>query len=346
MTKIAILPFLLFLFVASTASAQLVPEKSYRIEKFNRGNQGAKSPKRIYIKSFKMLFEVFEEATASTGGSKSTRGNETTFVSATKTRMGVQIKGVDVPDFQKIVDDAYAKFVQDLTAQGFEIISADEAGKTEFLANYTRKTGGEPSLAQLDGHVMVTPTGFEYFVKRETNKGKEKTTFTDGTGKLSKELGDAFVADVNFVFPFIELDRTESNLLNVSAVKGKVDYHLASQAADLKSVVPQFYPSGVKIQASWKISAPTFVSATGLKKNVHPTTEVFKDKKFKEMTVAARESFENAAYPQVVMTTGNVKADATHFAECDHSAYVGFASSVSHEVLEASIQNFMDLIGK
>ncbi len=346
MKRFSLLTLLLIFFASTDGSAQLVEEKNYRIEKFNNGKQGQKSPKRVYIQSFKILFEVFEEATAQTAGSKSNLGGQTTFTSATKTRMGVQIKGVDIPDFQKIVDDAYAKFVADLRSQGYEIVSPEEVATTEFYSGYIRKSGGEPSLSQFAGHVMVTPTGYEYFVKRETKKGKEKGTFTDGTGKLSKELGDVFIADINFVFPFIQLDITESNLLNVSAVKGKVDYHLASMTMDLKSFVPIEYPSGVKFQAGWKISAPTFISQTGLKKHVYPAEEVFADKKFREMTVAARESFSNAAYPRVVMTSGNVTAEATHFAECNHEAYVRFAKAVVEEVLDAGIQNFNALTNK
>lgn len=327
------------------ASAQLVPEKHYRVQKFNKGKQGRKSPKRVYIQSFRILFEVFEESTARTSGSKSSVGGATTVTSGTSTRMGVQIKGVDISDFQKIVDDAYARFVKDLTDQGFEIIAPDEAGATDFLSGYIRKKGGEASLSQFDGHVMVTPTGYEYFVKRETKKGKEKGTFTDKTGKLSKELGDAFVADVNFVFPFVDLNKTESELLNVSAVKGKINYRLENVAMDLKSFVPIEYPSGVKFTAGWKI-APTFTSTTGLKKHVYAGPDVFKDEKFREMTVAARESFDNAAYPRVVMTQGNVTAVATHFAECDPDGYVNFAAGTVNEILSAGVKNFIELTQK
>ncbi|MEB2775713.1 hypothetical protein SYJ56_10380 [Algoriphagus sp. D3-2-R+10] len=43
--------------------------------------------------------------------------------------MGVQLIGVDIPDFQEIVDMAYTDFVAQLEAEGFEIISAEDAAK-------------------------------------------------------------------------------------------------------------------------------------------------------------------------------------------------------------------------
>src|SRR5690606_15869922 len=138
---------------------------------------------------FRALFEVFEEASASTSSSKNDRANRTTFISGTKTSMGVQIQGVDVPDFQKLIDDAYADFVAKLTAEGYEIISADEAGKTDYYAGWAKKSGGASSDAQAPGYVMVTPNGYNYYVKGTGNDGREKATFTDTSSKLSKDLG-------------------------------------------------------------------------------------------------------------------------------------------------------------
>lgn len=52
----------------------------------------------------------------------------TTTVSLTKASTNVQLSGVDIPDFQKIIDGNYAE----LEANNFEIITPGEAGKTDY----------------------------------------------------------------------------------------------------------------------------------------------------------------------------------------------------------------------
>src|SRR5690554_5120215 len=122
--KITLFTVILVLSGLFQPSDPYISSKEYTIETFHRQKQASKSPKRVYIQKFRALFEVYEEASASTSKSKNNRANRTTTVSGTKTSMGVQLSGVDLPDFQKIVNEAYTNFVAQLEDQGFEIISA------------------------------------------------------------------------------------------------------------------------------------------------------------------------------------------------------------------------------
>lgn len=100
------------LIFASAITEPIINEKDLKITSYNKKKQHRKAPKKVYIRSFKALFEVYEEASAKTSGSKKERANRTTFTSGTSTRMGVQIDGVDVPDFQAIIDEAYTIYVK------------------------------------------------------------------------------------------------------------------------------------------------------------------------------------------------------------------------------------------
>ncbi|MFC3879175.1 hypothetical protein ACFOSV_03260 [Algoriphagus namhaensis] len=341
-------------------AADYIDAKNYDINTMHRGNQASKSPKRIYIQNFRAFFEVYEEATASTSGSKNDRANRTSFVSGTKTSLGVQIDGVDVPDFQKIVDEAYADLVAQLEADGFEIISADEAGKTDYYSGYTKMKGGASSTAQAKGFVMVTPTNYEYWVKSVSKDGKERGTFTDTSSKLSGDLEDAYVAEATFIFPFVTLDASSSNWTNSSSVKADIGLRLASiinvddndqKSASLTGFAKslgnaatgsQIYSSRVRIIAGDKINNPTFDASTGLKKDVY-FEDVFEDRKIKEVTTAQVDNFSKGAYPTLVMVSGDELTLASHYANCDPAKYLGAVKGSMSEMIQTGLTNFKEL---
>lgn len=338
-----------------------IDSKNYDINTMHRGNQASKSPKRIYIQNFRAFFEVYEEATASTSGSKNERANRTTFVSGTKTSLGVQIDGVDVPDFQKIVDEAYADLVAQLESDGFEIISADEAGKTDYYSGYTKKQGGASSTAQATGFVMVTPTDYEYWIKGESKNGKEKGTFTDTSSKLSGDLGDAYVAEATFIFPFVALDASSSNWSNSSQVKANIALRMASMinvddnetdktgsitgfAKRLGNTATgsQLYYSKVRFFAGDKINNPTLDMTLQLKKDAY-FEGVFAENKIKEVTTAQVDNFTKNAYPTLVMVSGDELTLASHYANCDPEKYLDAVKGSMSEMIQTGMMNFKEL---
>lgn len=338
-----------------------IDSKNYDVNTMHRGNQASKSPKRIYIQNFRAFFEVYEEATASTSASKNDRANRTSFVSGTKTSLGVQIDGVDVPDFQKIVDEAYADLVAQLEADGFEIISADEAGKTDYYSGYTKMKGGASSTAQATGFVMVTPTDYEYWVKGVTKDGKEKGTFTDTSSKLSGDLSDAYVAEATFIFPFVALDASSSNWSNSSQVKADIALRMASiigvddnetdQTGSLTGFAKrlgntasgsQLYYSKVRFFAGDKVNNPTFDMTLQLKKDAY-FEGVFAENKIKEVTKAQVDNFSKGAYPTLVMVSGDELTLASHYATCDPQIFIASAKGSISEMIQTGLTNFKEL---
>ena len=337
-----------------------ISSKDYDVNSFHRGKQSSKSPKRVYIQKFRALFEVYEEATASTSGSKNERANRTTTVSGTSTRMGVQLSGVDVPDFQKIVDEAYADFVAQLEADGFEIITAEEAGKTDYYSGYTKIEGGASSTDQATGYVMVTPTGYDYWVKDVSSSGREKGTFTDTSSKLSKDLEDAYVAEATFIFPFVNLDASTTSFANYASSKVKADINLRMAASVgsmdneqmslgkfakgfTTSPTQSLLASKVRFVAGHMASSPLFDSSTSLKRDVY-FGEIFAEDKLVEVTSAEVATFSKTAYPQLVMVSGGEMTLASHYVACDHAKYIESAKGSMMEMIGSGIYNFKELV--
>ncbi len=358
--KTTLLTTLLILIGIFQPADPYISTKDYEVGAFHRGKQSSKSPKRVYIQKFRALFEVFEEASASTKGTTNDRANRSTTVSGTKTSMGVQLSGVDIPDFQKLVDEAYADFVAQLEADGFEIITAEEAGKTDYYSGYTKLKGGASSTDQATGYVMVTPQGYDYWVKGVANDGREKGTFTDTSSKLSQDLGDAYVAEATFIFPFVALDASSTSFANYASSKVKADINLRLAAAvgtmdneqmSLGKFAKGFttsptsgrIASQVRFVAGHMASAPLFDSSTGLKRDVY-FGGVFATDKLVEVTSAEVATFSKTEYPQLVMVSGGELNLASHYVGCDKDAYIKAAKGSMTELIGSGIYNFKTLV--
>jgi len=347
------------LIFASTFSEPVINEKDLKVTSYNKKKQHRKAPKKVYIRSFKALFEVYEEASAKTSGSRKERANRTTYTSGTSTRMGVQISGVDVADFQSIIDEAYASYVKQLTDQGFEVMTANEAENIDFYKGWEKVKGGASSDEQAKGFVMVTPNGFNYMVKGIAKSGREKGSFLDKGPKISKELENVYVADVNFIFPFVTLDANSSNWTNSSSVKAKIGYRMEpalnttqeNQQTSLTSFAKGFASAGASSMIESQVrfisgndigNNPFFDAKVALKRAVY-FEDVFKDTKIKEVTKGQVDMFEKTAYSTLVMVSGDQKTVASHYAECNRDNYVIAASASIQEMMTAGISNFTEM---
>ncbi len=295
---------------------------SYRTGKFS------KAPRKVYIQSFRVLFQVMASATA--------KSSEGVRKGATKTSMAVAVTGVDLPDFQLVTDKLYNDLITSLKSKGFELVTADEAGKTEHYQDWVLKTGGTASYAQMAGHVMITPTGYNYFVKGESKGGKEKGTFTDKSSILSKQLNDAIILDVSMVLPFVEMDAASSGMLGFSAVKATVDFGLDPGVAGTAGALRQNMVKFVYGNAGMG-QAESYLPIV-LKKKV--TAEgVFYDKKFKEFTSAALNKVYDAGYYSVV-TSENKNETVTHEAACDPEKYKAASLKFGSDLINKSLEIF------
>lgn len=319
----------MILLVASVVQAQtytgdVVMEElaSYRTGKFK------KAPNRVYIQSFRIMFQVMASATA--------KSSEGVRKGATSTSMTVAVTGVDLPDFQTVTDKLYTDLIASLKSKGYEIISAEEAGKTEHYKDWMLKTGGTASYAQLSGHVMMTPAGYSYYVRDESKSGKEKGTFVDKSSILSKQLDDAIILDVSMVLPFIEMETSSSGMIGFSAVKGKIDFGLQTNVSGSAGALRQNMVKFVYGNAGMG-QAESYLPMV-LKKKVS-VEDVFADKKFREFTSAAANTVYGAGYYSVV-TVNNKKETVTHEAACDPEKYKTASLKLGNDLIQQSLQKF------
>ena len=311
-----------------------------------------KAPKRVFVKDFAVYFQVFAAAQDKSSGG----GYRSTVVGKTKTTMGVGLEGVDVEGLQEVTNRLYREYVERLEADGFALVSADEAAATETLAEWTRYTGGvEPSVAQVGGYLAFTPAGTDFFYRKATASGKKKgSVLIDNGNKVSRDLGDAVVTSVSLVVPFVTLEAgTTIKLASMgSKVKAEVDLRLASSATE------QEIKSGLKAsfqQPSSVATTSTYTSGKGagatanayvhhsLKKDVS-IEGVVAQEKIVERTAAARES--RAASTMTPASYALFDADdrdsrASHVVDVDAATYAERVFATLDAFLDRSLDEFL-----
>ena len=199
-----ILPFSLAIVCAFTGSAQTLGE--FKPKDNSYGLKKIKS-KKVYIASFTVNYQVFNEKEEFKQGGRMLGGGA--YKGDAKSALSVGLEGITEKGVQTVTDSLYKDFIAMLKAKGMEIISAEEAGKTNTYEGFTKVTGGSINEAQFPGTLASTPTGMEYYVKSIDKSGKEKSGGFLGNvnfvhAKLSKDLDDAVIADVDLFVLFIQ----------------------------------------------------------------------------------------------------------------------------------------------
>jgi hypothetical protein len=318
--------FLLFL-LGTTLQSQSITEKD--VDGFGsfKAKQFKNAPKKIYINSFNVYFQVFGNARAGTSGGEMLG----TVKGATNVAMGVFLDGVDNSDFLEITNNVYERYVQNLKALGYEIITADEAGKTEELNGWIRKEGGQINSAQSLGFVKVTPANYAYYVIGEKNSGKEKKGVFANTGVLSKELGDAVIADVNMTFYFVQMKTYDNEFIGYSKVSGKPNFHMPRLLGDVKNQVL----TSANYAFGKNLTATEAAVHTTIKKGIWSDKPVFDaDIKFKESAAAGSKPIPDYAS---VIFVNNANLKASHYMPCDPALYKQETERMMNEFLDISL---------
>lgn len=170
------------------------------------GLKKLKDAKKVFISAFNVNYQVYNEKEDFKQGGSTLGGG---FKGDASAQISIGLEGLTDKDVQKITDQLYTDYIAQLKAKGLNIISTDEAGKTSVYSDFIKVQGGKVSLAQIPGTMSTSPTGFEYFVKKIDKSGKTKSGgFLGNTAiiypKLSSELGDAIIAEVNLYVLFVE----------------------------------------------------------------------------------------------------------------------------------------------
>lgn len=200
-------------------------DQSYGLGKLKNSN------KKIYIAGFTVNFQIYNEKEKFKQGGYQMGG---TVKGDAKAAISVGLEGLDEQTIQEITDKLYQDYIAKLKAKGMTIISVDEAAKTEAYEDFVRVKGGKITAAELPGTMSVIPTGYEYLVKGFTKDGKSKKGGFLGNAamkypKISKDLGDAIVSNVDLTVLFVR-DK-EAFQGNGAKLKVKTDLRLVANDA-------------------------------------------------------------------------------------------------------------------
>ncbi len=220
----------LFVMVCLNSNAQTLGEFKPKDQSYNMGKL-KNSNKRIYIANFSVNYQIYNEKEKfKQGGSQLGGGMK----GDAKSEVSVGLEGLDEKTVQDITDKLYKDYIDRLKAKGMTIVSADEAAKAEAFEDYMKVTGGKVSMAEIPGVMSTAPTGFEYLIKGLDKKGKAKKGGFLGNAasrypRISKELGDAIVSNVNITVLFVRDQQAFQG--NGAKLKVKTDLRIVAQDA-------------------------------------------------------------------------------------------------------------------
>lgn len=212
------------LIISSNINAQQIGDYKPSLKKYGLGKM-RKAPKKIFISTFNVHFEIYKEAldvkTASQGIRNTQKGKATA-------RAAVGLEGIAPTDVQLSVDKLYQEYIDLLKEGGYEIISLEEASKTKAYEGWNRSDGPYIIESGLPGVLVAVPTDYSFMYKKETKKGKKSNgNFRFEVPKLSKELDGAIIAQVDLYLVYSD-SKEPFFKGNAAKVKILTDYRLAS----------------------------------------------------------------------------------------------------------------------
>jgi hypothetical protein len=304
--------------VTPGVSAQEIPEKNYNVVQM-ASKKLEDASKKVYIKNFKVFYQMIAEAEKTSYGGRQVGGGS--YTGNATARLAVGVEGVDPEDLQELTDKLYNEYVARLESMGFEIISSEDLIGNEFFEDYELLKGPRINQEQIEGSLMVVPSGYSYFVKGVNKKGKEKTggfmagvTGDDGgfgsslygpVPKVSKALDDAMVIEISLDVPSIYLDPKS----NLAGAKVKGGAYLRLQQGKVAYIAGESSKPGVAApEAGFEVLLTKPVMITG----------VFGEQNFKSEASKARTSVPSYGG---FFTVQNTSVNLTNSIKCEAEDY-------------------------
>ncbi|MDK2910322.1 MAG: hypothetical protein PWR20_1889 [Bacteroidales bacterium] len=188
-----------FNFLFTVSFAQTISEIT--LQKDVKGKSKLKkAPKKAFIAGFRVMYQLIYSAEEVKKGAV----YEDFVIGESKASLTLGLHGLSERDLIDNTNYLYQEFVQRLRDEGYEVITASDLPPIKEFEGWEKKQGGKLINAQFKGYAMCYPEGFEYYVKGTKADGREKTTFTDNSAKISHQAGNIMVIKVNLVLPMAE----------------------------------------------------------------------------------------------------------------------------------------------
>lgn len=303
----------------------------------------AKAAKRIYISEFSVNYQLAYSQTSIARGGREIGGG---YRGDAKASLSVAVPGVDPSELQKITDQVYQEYIQELKAQGYEIVNPDDAGKTDIFSDWEKLEGGTISQAQFPGYLATTPTGFGYFVRKITKKGRAKNGIFEYANKLSRQLDGAIIAKVNLAIPFVEQAEGQGSKAlrktfgGVAKVVVKPNFRLSpmesvqisktgSASAITKSSYIYFESLKNQGQVNYDLKKPVKIDG------------VFEEKKYKAVESADSDIWGTDAGHLRVFHFSDKEVSMTQAIPCEPDKYLNGVREVVQRFVKESLSGFL-----
>lgn len=345
-----LLTLALAVFCASISYTQTIGEFKPKDDAF--GLNKVKT-KKVYIASFTVNYQIYNSKDEFKQGGRMLGGGRS---GDSKASLSVGLENLTEQGLQAVTDKLFQDFISQLKGAGLEIISADEAGKAPTYEGFTKMTGGKMNEAQFPGTLASTPSGFDYYVKAVEKSGKEKSGgFMNQASfvhtKLSKDLDDAIISDVDLFVLFLQ-DRESLDLAGAN-IKVKTNMRLAGpEAIEMASTAKfklkgQNTYTGVNSQVAFysgKIGAGAVSSYVGSLKKSMEIDGVIEDKKIQAFARTDRDHVGVSTLYATWYNPGNITSKNTTIIPVDQTKYTEGAYIAGKKFIDFHAGEFLSKI--
>ncbi len=296
----------------------------------------AEAPKKIFIKNFKIYYQMIAEAEKTSHGGRQFGGGS--YTGDATARLAVGVEGIEAGDLQDLSNAVYKDYVSQLENLGLQVFTSSQLPQNSFFEGWQLLQGPRINQEQIEGSLMVVPAGFDYYVKKVKKSGKEKSgAFMSAAvgesaefasaiygplAKVSDALEDMIVVEVIINVPSIYLD--PKSKLGTAKVKGGP--YLRMQQARVT------YGSG-KVKKPG-VPYPVSYCEFTLKEAI-PINGVFKAEEFKAV---ANKSRTNVPSYASFFTVENTSVNLSNTIECDAEVYKSEVGKTLNAYLEFSLE--------
>ncbi len=320
--------------ISLSVTAQEIPTKNLSVLQM-KSKDFEKAPKKVFIKNFKIYYQMIAEAEKTIRGGRQLGGGS--YTGDATARLAVGVEGVTPEDLQNLTNGLYNAYVNKLKGMGMEVYSSKDYPSLDFFAEDELLNGPRINQEQIKGSLMVVPADFSYHVRRVNKKGKEKGGFMSNVGgsytefassiyhkglpRVSDELEDMIVVDVAINVPSIYLD--PKSRLGTVKIKGGAYLRLENARVTYASgKLKQPGATTPKRAIELTLSKPVLIEG------------VFGDQNFK--TQATKQVTTVPPYA-AFFTVENVSVQLSNTIKCEASVYTKEVGDIVTEFLDNSI---------
>lgn len=326
--------------IVTIVQGQSLENFELKVSDFGTKNLRKMKSKRLYVAEFEINYQLMGNFTETAEGGRQLGGSYRGDATAS---LVLGVPGIEVDPLQQNVEDMYKMFLDQMKAEGYEIVSADEAAKTKQYADWERLEGGTPSESQNPGYIQCIPAGLSYFKKKIKKDGRAKTgIFNDITmTKLSKSL-DAVVAVVKLNIPIFEEAESAGSKMLSGAVGGlakvvvKSDFRIATgiyfQTGKMSG---EFVPTKVSFFYSNLARVDAFP-----KKDISITGVFDNDKKYKASESASVAYSGTQMGAMTLFRVDNRVMEKMREVECEPDKYYAGVKMASEKYIGTALSEF------